>query len=230
MGGAPILWMDRTGRKTPLRSMPANWGNPQFSPDGSFASPSRSTMGSSSLCGSMSGSTTGPLSMTTEPGTESVSPFGRQTVATSCSVSNRDVQQNLYWQRADGTGDAQRLTNSEHPQSAASWHPGRDIIAFQETRPQTGADLMVVALEGDDVTGWRTGTPQAFLSTPAIEREPMFSPDGRWLAYPANDIPGVFEVYVTALPGPGGTWLISTDGGVTPTWSRTRRELLYSQS
>ena len=34
-------------------------------------------------------------------------------------------------------------------------------------------------------------------------------------------------MYVRPFPGPGGTWLISTAGGITPTWSRTRRELLY---
>jgi serine/threonine-protein kinase len=34
MGGAPIQWMDRAGRKTPLRATSTNWGNPRFSPDG----------------------------------------------------------------------------------------------------------------------------------------------------------------------------------------------------
>jgi hypothetical protein len=34
MGGAPIQWMDRAGRKTPLRATATNWGNPHFSPDG----------------------------------------------------------------------------------------------------------------------------------------------------------------------------------------------------
>jgi serine/threonine-protein kinase len=33
-GGAPIYWMDRQGRLTPLRSTPAPWGNIRFSPDG----------------------------------------------------------------------------------------------------------------------------------------------------------------------------------------------------
>ena len=54
----------------------------------------------------------------------------------------------------------------------------------------------------------------------------MFSPDGKWLAYQANDL-GRFEVYVRPFPGPGGTWMISTAGGITPTWSQTRRELVY---
>jgi hypothetical protein len=32
---------------------------------------------------------------------------------------------------------------------------------------------------------------------------------------------------VRPFPGPGGQRLISTDGGVNPTWSRIRHELLY---
>jgi serine/threonine-protein kinase len=31
---APVQWMDRSGKRTPLRSVPAIWGDPRFSPDG----------------------------------------------------------------------------------------------------------------------------------------------------------------------------------------------------
>jgi eukaryotic-like serine/threonine-protein kinase len=65
-----------------------------------------------------------------------------------------------------------------------------------------------------------------FLKTPFAEREPMFSPDGRWLAYSSNES-GRNEVYVRSFPGPGGKWQISTDGGLYPTWSRTRHELFF---
>lgn len=35
------------------------------------------------------------------------------------------------------------------------------------------------------------------------------------------------EVYVQPYPGPGGRWLISTNGGTDPVWSRDGRELFY---
>jgi serine/threonine-protein kinase len=224
LGGAPIQWLDRAGRRTPLRATPANWGNPRFSPDGTRLAVEIND-GRQLAVWVYEWEHDRPSQLTLNPAQNQKpvwTPDGRRIVF----WSNRDVQQNLYWQRADGTGDAQRLTNSQHPQSAASWHPGGKILAFQETRPQTGADLMVVAIEGDELTGWKPGTPTSFLSTPAMEREPMFSPDGKWLAYQANDT-GRFEIYVRPFPGPGGTWLISTAGGITPTWSLTRRELLY---
>ena len=55
----------------------------------------------------------------------------------------------------------------------------------------------------------------------------MFSPDGRWLAYSSGES-GRQEVHVRPFPGPGGTWQISTRGGMNPTWSRTKHELFYA--
>ena len=224
MGGAPIQWMDRAGRRTPLRATSTNWGNPNFSPDGTrLAVEINDGKQLAVWVYEWEHDRASQLTLNPAQNQKPVwTPDGRRIVF----WSNRDAQQNLYWQRADGTGDAQRLTHSEYPQSAASWHPSGKILAFQETRPQTSADLMYVRIEGDEVTGWRPGTATSFLSTAATEREPMFSPDGKWLAYQANDL-GRFEVYVRPFPGPGGTWRISTAGGITPTWSRTRREILY---
>ena len=66
-----------------------------------------------------------------------------------------------------------------------------------------------------------------FLHSPFLNVEPMFSPDGRWLAYYSNES-GRYEVYVRPFPGPGGKWQISTNGGGVPTWSRARHELFYA--
>jgi Tol biopolymer transport system component len=52
------------------------------------------------------------------------------------------------------------------------------------------------------------------------------SPDGRWLAY-ESDESGRFEIYVRAFRGADRKWLISTNGGNVPLWSRDGRELYY---
>jgi hypothetical protein len=85
---------------------------------------------------------------------------------------------------------------------------------------------MILPLEGDDVTGWKPGKPQTFLSTNATESSGMFSPDGRWLAYLSNEA-GRNDVFVRPFPGPGGKWQISTTSGDDPTWSRTSNEFFY---
>jgi Tol biopolymer transport system component len=67
---------------------------------------------------------------------------------------------------------------------------------------------------------------QTFLQTPFDEGAPVFSPDGRWLAY-SSDESGRREVYVQPYPGPGGKWTISAEGGSEPVWNRNGRELFY---
>jgi serine/threonine-protein kinase len=99
--------------------------------------------------------------------------------------------------------------------------------SISEAPLQMANDLMFLPMEGDEASGWRPGKPTVFLSTPFSEQEPMFSPDGRWVAYQSNES-GRFEVYVRPFPGPGGKWQISTDGGTVPTWSRTRPEIFYA--
>ena len=140
---------------------------------------------------------------------------------------------NLYWQQADGTGDVQRLTNSKSWQFPGSWHPSGKFLAFLEGNPQKVPrlpyNIMILPMEGDEFSGWRPGTPTVFHNTPFNEFAPMFSPDGRWLAYVSAES-GRAEVYVRPFPGPGSKWQISNEGGGSPTWSRTRHELFYSSS
>src|SRR5204863_1868724 len=112
----------------------------------------------------------------------------------------RDGQSaNLFWQRADGTGDVQRLTSSPYAQLAGSWHPNGKILAFHEVNPQTNADIMIMSIEGDESSGWKPGKPVPFLNSPFDEQEPAFSPDGRWIAYSSNES-GRPEIYVRRYP------------------------------
>ena len=223
---APISWMDRQGTTMPLRATPANWANLVFAPDGrrlalDLFDGKQSDVWVYDWARDM-------LSHLTFDPTDDVKPVwtpdGRRIVFASRRADKATV--NLYWQRADGTGDVQRLTESKNQQDPASWHPGGKFLAFWELNPQTGTDLMILPMEGDEVSGWTPGKATVFLNTPFNEREPMFSPDGRWIPY-RSDESGRDEIYVRPFPGPGGKWQISTGGGTNPTWSRTRHELFY---
>ena len=136
---------------------------------------------------------------------------------------------NLYWQRADGTGDAVRLTDGKTNHFAGSWHPSGKFLAFMDLNAQTISDLMILPMQGDESTGWKPGTPEVFLKTPLVESTPVFSPDGRWLAYLSNEA-GRNDLYVRPFPGPGGKWQISTSASDDPMWSRTRPELFFAAS
>ena len=64
------------------------------------------------------------------------------------------------------------------------------------------------------------------VKTPADEYQPSVSADGKWLAY-VSDESGRTEVYIRAMPGPGGRVQISTNGGLEPTWSTAGHTLFY---
>jgi len=223
---APIDWMDRAGKMTALRATSAIWNNPQFSPDGRRLAMDIAVGQSDVFVFTYDWARDALTRVTFGAGLNSKpvwTPDGRRLVFRS-SISGGVI--NLYWQRADGSGEVQRLTESPNPQFPVSWHPSGKFLAFYEARPQTGNDLMILPMEGDEASGWKPGKPTVFLNTPFAEQEPVFSPDGRWIAYQSTES-GRAEVYVRPFPGPGGRWQVSTDGGTYPVWSRTRRELFY---
>jgi Tol biopolymer transport system component len=143
-------------------------------------------------------------------------------------ASDRDhtSTQNLYWQSANGQSNVQRLTSSPNQQQPGSWHPSGRFLAFDELTQETMRDVMILPMEGNDRSGWKPGAPTVFVRGPRMDWDPHFSPDGRWLAYSSMESER-WEVYVRPFPGPGAAVKISAAGGEMPTWSRTRREILY---
>ncbi len=222
---APLDWLTRDGKTTPLRATPANWSGVRIAPDGRRLAFSLADAGNTDVW-TYDATRDALTRLTSDPGMDRTpvwTPDGQRLVYSSLRTGNA---QNLYWQRADGSGEATRLTTSPNSQAPGSWHPSGRFLAFQDTRPQTGADLLILPLEGDEASGWKPGPPTVFLSGPSQEQQPRFSPDGQWLAYESNES-GTVEIYVRPFPGPGGKFPISTGGGTTAVWSRARHELLY---
>ena len=224
----PIFWMDRGGKTVPLRSTRADWTGILFSPDGGRLAMDISDGKQRDVWiyewarDALSRLTFDP----TDDANPNWTPDGRRIVYASKRGGNTFY--NLYWQPADGSGDAQLLLESRASHLIpGSWHPSGRYLAYHEIPQPNNPDLMILPLEGSDASGWKPGTPTVFVKTPASEQVPTFSPDGRWIAYYSNET-GRNEVYVRPFPGPGGKWQISTQGGTYPTWSRTRQELFYS--
>ena len=99
------------------------------------------------------------------------------------------------------------------------------MLARDPAQPDTRSDVMILPMDGDERSGWKPGTPYAFANTRYAERQPAFSPDGRWLAY-VSDENGRDDVFVRPFRG-AGRFPISPEGGNTPTWSRTENALFY---
>jgi serine/threonine-protein kinase len=71
------------------------------------------------------------------------------------------------------------------------------------------------------------GKDSPVLNSPATERLPQISPDGRFIAFDSDETTRM-EIYVRPFPDVnGGRWRVSTDGGSKPVWSPAGGELFY---
>jgi serine/threonine-protein kinase len=221
--GIPLEWMDRTGATMPLRAKPANWFAVRFSPDGNrLALEIRDESADIWIYELTRGRLTRLTSNREQDNMPVWTPDARR--LTYASARGDGSTLNLYWQRADGTGTAERLTTSGNAQQPTSWHPGGRFLAFDERT--TRNRIMILPLDGNEQSGWKAGIPVPFSNSAAHESEGVFSPDGRWLAYSSNDT-GRPEIYVRPFPGPGARAAVSAEGGMHPTWSHDGRQLFF---
>lgn len=219
-----IFWMDRTGKILPLgAAADSSSASPRFSPDGSRLAFSKSIRGQQDIW--VLDLDRGAASrLTALPGINDTpvwTPDGRNIIFRSVD----QPEPGIYGVRADGSGEPHRLlelTGGEVPSSVSPdskwltiWAAGKIWVAPVQT---TDRDVSV-------------GTPAPFLQTrfnPTVpgRMAPAFSPDGRWLAYCANESEQL-DLYVVPFPRPSGKWRISTAGGVFPVWSRNGHELFF---
>jgi serine/threonine-protein kinase len=136
---------------------------------------------------------------------------------------------NLYWLRADGSSEAQRLITSRNSQIPDFWHPTGDHLVFWEHRADIESNLRILALEGDDQSGWIAGEMTDFQADAFNERVSRISSDGRWIAYISNET-GEDQVYVRPFPSGGGKTQVSLPGtsNTMPIWSRNGSELIFA--
>jgi Tol biopolymer transport system component len=144
-------------------------------------------------------------------------PDGTQIVFSSERHDSGAVQ--IYRKAADGTGPAARLLGGDHSRFPSSWTPNGKQLAFTEWHPENMRDIWVLNLEDEEKAS-------AVRDTRFDEHSPIFSPDGRWMAY-VSDESGRYEVYVQSHPPGRGRWLVSAGGGTEPVWSADGRELFY---
>lgn len=221
-----ISWLDSTSQTKPLYTSPGLYENPRFSPDGKrLAFEVATTVVRADIWARDLERDT--LSRLTHlPGRNNFplwTPDGKSIVFTSAFQEAPGI----YWLRADGSGEAQRLIESKTLIKPSSFSPDGKWLAYAQWKPDGNAAIWTARVEGDGDHP-RLGKADALLETSFDEGDPAFSPDGHWLAYDSNES-GTYEVYVQPFPGPGGKSQVSSGGGGFPIWSRNGRELFFLQ-
>ena len=137
----------------------------------------------------------------------------------------RRVGEGLLWTRADGGGKPKLMVQDKNQLAPTSFTPDGKTLAYQQIVAGAGYDLWTVPVQSN-ASGLKAGKPESLIRTQFNERNPVFSPDGRWFAY-SSDESGRNQIYVRAFPDNGSKWQISNEGGVYPKFSVAGHDLFY---
>jgi serine/threonine-protein kinase len=133
--------------------------------------------------------------------------------------SDREGDPGIFWQKADGTGVAERLTK-----------PEQGIAHIPDSFSPDGKSLSYSAVKGADSAVWilslmdKKSTVFATQAAAYIARS-AFSPDGQWLAYQSNET-GQVQVFAQPFPATGAKYPVARGG--QPVWSLDGREIYYN--
>jgi eukaryotic-like serine/threonine-protein kinase len=204
-----LVWVDRSGKETPFGAPTRPYLQARLSPDGTRVAVVIADQDQDIWVWDVERAT---LARVTADPSNDAAPVWTSDGQRLIFASLRDGGVfNLWWQAADGTGTAERLTTSATTQAPTSVSPdGRNVVFFENTLPRQ-LDLWRGALPGMEVS--------PLLNTSFSESNGEISPDGRWLAYQSNNS-GRLEIYVRPFPNAAASQsAVSTSGGKMAAWS-----------
>jgi serine/threonine protein kinase len=202
---ARLVWVDRTGRPTPIAGERLNYSHLSLGGTGTQA---LLNIGEDVYVRDLVRGTRRLLS-SEDTGFPIWSADGRWATYWAAIAG----KEGLWRQPADGSAGAESLLAGEGLLVPSSWNPRSGELAFFDD----SSDIWILSPDG---------SAERFLEAPFNERSGRFSPDGRWLAY-VSDETGSYQVYVVPYPGPGPKVAVSIEGGLSPIWSSDGRELFF---
>jgi serine/threonine-protein kinase len=218
-GGAArsLLWVDRRGNARPITETRRAYNCPALSPDGERLAVTIEGASQDIWVDDLS---RGTLTRLTFEADEEIGPiWTRDGARLALSIARPGRDPALFWTPADGSGPPEPLLEAGPARFPTSFSPRDRVLAYTEEQGRGVADIWLLPLDDP-------AHPRPFLRTPFQESAATFSPDGAWIAYVSNES-GRNEVYVQPYPGPGAKRQISTEGGTSPVWAASGRELFY---
>ena len=211
-----LVWVDAEGVEQPTGASGRPYAQPRLAPDGRRAVTSMRGNVEDLWQLDLTRGTSSRLTAESNASFPVWTPDGQRLTLAAA----KDGSYGIYWRPVDGSApDELLLSGASWPNCPFSWSPDGRALAYVSVNPTTLQDIRVLNPDERD-------TSQPFLETQFREGGPVFSPDGKWIAY-VSDESGRFEVYVRPFPGPGEKWPISVDGDNEPVWPRGGRQLFY---
>jgi eukaryotic-like serine/threonine-protein kinase len=218
-GDLDLALFDRKGGIEPLKLPPGSYEHPRVSPDGKQIAFGTGD-GKEAIVWIYDLSGTSSMRRLTFGGRNRF-PIWSADGQRVAFQSDREGDLGIFWQRADGTGPAERLTKPDPGTSHTpeSWSPKGDRFSFSVTK---GSSTSLWTWSRQDKKAEPFGAVQS--SSPI---DSVFSPDGRWLAYTTGGAEHPI-VFVQPFPSTGATYQISNEGA-HPLWSPDGKELFFYQ-
>jgi hypothetical protein len=165
-----------------------------------------------------------PVKITSDPGVDNL-PIWSHDELRILWRSKRSGYFDLYVKAATGAGPDELFIEMGTPSGwGTDWSRDGKSVLYQRPGEKTGQDLWIAPQSPERSSGAQKPFP--YLHSPFNERNAVFSPDGRWVAY-ESDESGRLEVYVQAFPLTGEKHQISLGGGASPAWRADGAELFY---
>ena len=211
-----LVLVDRSGRETPALSQAAMYDTPALSPDGNRVAVSITDPGETADIWVVDLRSGGRTRITSGDGTDFApiwTPDGRALIY----VSERPIF-DLYTRAADASSPARPFMVSRFDKFPGSFSAdGRELVYELSLIPFR----QIWRITRGDSTG------TLLLAGEGQYRDPVLSPNGRWVALKTSES-GRDEILVVAYPdGSTGRKVVSVEGGGEPRWTRGGRELVW---
>jgi Tol biopolymer transport system component len=216
-----MVWFDRNGNEISEVREAGEWGPARISTDGKRAIVAKLSQSEESA-DLWTVDAAGATQITTTAAHETTPVWSPDGARIACSIRNTgDGSDDLFVMAAEG-GKPDLLFRSSAQKHPTDWSRDGRYIFFNALSDSTKWDVWALS------TADRHAGP--ILDTVNSERDAVLSPDGKWLAFDADDNNRI-EVYVQPFNGINSEqkkrWKISTNGGGTPKWSADGKELFF---
>lgn len=217
---ATLEWHDVSGNSLGELADAGSFFAPRISPNGKLLAVSQSVAGKSDVY-LLDLSRGGARTRFTFGAGDNMRPVwypdGKK-IAFSSKASGRNQ---MFSKDTSGMVNEEALLHDDYDDSPSSISPdGRFLAYMRRGGASEKLEMWVLPLR-------QNGQPAPFQPLPVSNKgEPMFSPDGRWLAY-SSDESGRREVYIAPFPSTGEKWRVSTDGGQSPAWAPDGKQLFF---
>jgi dipeptidyl aminopeptidase/acylaminoacyl peptidase len=213
-----LKWVDRNGTVAGVLGTPGSLGDPVISPDGKFVAFDRAEESNRDIW-TIEIATGKLMRLTFDPEIDHCpvwSPDGAQVAFESHRSSS-----GVYVKDSRGAGAEWLLAKGGF---SAAWTPdGRFVVSTSMQPIQDPGGIWLLPID-------RPGAATRWIHSENNERHLAVSPDGRWIAYTANES-GQDNIFVRRFdpfsPSSRDKRQISVDGGSQPVWRGDGKELFF---